>query len=81
LIEKIVIKNFQSHNRTVLKLHEGINGIIGRPNSGKTAIIRAILLLKNNRPSGFAYHNKLVTSLKTEVHIKPNNSPLCASES
>jgi len=76
MFDKIVLKYFQSHKKTVLRLHPGINGIIGRPNSGKTAIIRAILLLKNNRPTGFAYHNNLTKNPKTEVHVKPSNSPL-----
>jgi exonuclease SbcC len=76
MFKKIVIKNFQSHKRTVLRLSKGINGIIGLPNSGKTAIIRAILLAKNNRPRGFAYHNNFIDSPITEVHIKPDNEPL-----
>ena len=76
MIEYIKILNFQSHKKTVLKLHPGINGIVGRPNSGKTAIIRSILLLKNNRPTGFAFHNNSTKNPKTEVHIKLDNSKL-----
>lgn len=76
MIDKIVLKNFQSHKNSILRLHSGINGVIGRPNSGKTAVIRGILLLKNNRPTGFAYHNNLTKNPKTEVHVKPSNSPL-----
>lgn len=76
MIKKITIKNYQSHKRTTLHLHKGINGIIGRPNSGKTAIIRSLILAKDNRPTGFAYHNNYTKDPKTEVHIKVDNAPL-----
>lgn len=75
MINKLVVKYFQSHKKTVLRFSPGVNGIIGKPNSGKTALIRAILLLKNNRPSGYDFHNDSTTK-PVEVHIKPDNQPL-----
>lgn len=76
MIDYIKLKNFRSHKRTTLKLHPGINGVVGLPSSGKTNIIRGVLLLKNNRPSGFKYHNKDTKNPETEVIIKPDNSPI-----
>ena len=54
MINKINISNFQSNKNTELNLHRGVNCIIGTSNSGKTAILRAIYWLKDNRPSGIS---------------------------
>lgn len=51
-IKKIEIKNFQSHQHTIINLHEGINIITGTSNAGKTAINRAILWALTNKPRG-----------------------------
>ena len=56
MIKKIKIENFQSHRDTELEFSKGVNVITGLSNSGKTAIIRAFQLLKNNRPLGFRYN-------------------------
>lgn len=69
MIKKITIKNFQSHKNTVLRLCEGINGIIGKSNSGKTAILRAIELVRTNRPSGFAFHSTFSKAPYTKILI------------
>jgi len=76
MINKIILKNFRSHKKTILNLCEGINGIIGLPGSGKTNIIRSIELVKDNRPTGFAYHNNITKDPSTEVAIKPDNVPM-----
>lgn len=57
MLKKIQIKNFQSHRDTTLKLSPGINGIIGDSISGKTAILRAIRWVAENRPRGFRFHS------------------------
>jgi len=76
MINKLTIINFQSHRKTVLRLCHGINGIIGRSNRGKSAIFRAIELVRSNRPSGFAYHNNLVKDHYTKVYIKNQNEDI-----
>lgn len=38
----ITIKNFQSHKNTTLKLHKGVNVLIGNTDCGKSAILRAV---------------------------------------
>ena len=52
MIESLIIQNIQSHAKTELDLHPGVNVIVGYTDSGKTAIIRSIKLLVWNRPSG-----------------------------
>lgn len=52
MIKKLVIENFQSHEKTELNLAPGVNVITGVSQSGKTAILRALYWLLYNRPSG-----------------------------
>ena len=52
MIKKLIIENFQSHEKTELNLDPGVNVITGVSQSGKTAILRALYWLLHNRPSG-----------------------------
>ncbi len=52
MLKKLVIENFQSHEKTELNLDAGVNVITGVSQSGKTAILRALYWLLHNRPSG-----------------------------
>jgi len=52
MIKKLIIENFQSHEKTELNLDPGVNIITGVSQSGKTAILRALYWLLHNRPSG-----------------------------
>lgn len=54
-IEKLTIKNFQSHQDSVLSFDPGVNVIIGSSDSGKSAILRAINLVIKNEPRGTSY--------------------------
>lgn len=49
---KVIIENFQSHERTELELDSGINVIVGQSDKGKSAIIRAIKWVLQNEPKG-----------------------------
>ena len=51
-IQKIEICNFQSHKNTVLEFHKNTNVVIGSSDTGKTAILRALNWIVNNRPGG-----------------------------
>jgi DNA repair protein SbcC/Rad50 len=54
MVERLYIKNFQSHKETDIKLVPGVNVIVGSTDSGKSAIIRALKMAVLNRPSGDA---------------------------
>jgi len=70
MIEQIGIKNFKSHEDTVINLHEGFNAIYGNPQAGKSNIMRAIDLLKSNRPIGAKFMPKWAKKeIETEVYI------------
>lgn len=51
-IKKINIKYFQTHEDTSLDFSDGITVLVGKTDSGKTAIIRALKLLIKNKPRG-----------------------------
>lgn len=60
-IAKLEIRNFQTHEDTVLELHPGVNILTGQNRSGKSAVLRAIRLLAYNQPrdiSGWIRHGK-----------------------
>jgi len=57
MINSLSINNFQSHKNSALVFDEGINIIIGQSDSGKTAIIRALNWVINNRPTGEAFRS------------------------
>ncbi len=67
MITQLRIKNFQSHINTKINFCPGVNGIIGLSQAGKTSILRAFKLLRENRPSGFRFHNKYTKASKTSV--------------
>jgi DNA repair exonuclease SbcCD ATPase subunit len=70
MLNSLFIKLYQSHKDTELHFHPGVNGIIGKSLSGKTAIIRAIKWLITNRPSGFKFHSKFASKKrKTAVML------------
>jgi DNA repair exonuclease SbcCD ATPase subunit len=57
MITKLDIYNFQSHKHTQLDLDKGVNIIIGPTDSGKSAVIRALLWAITNRPSGESFRS------------------------
>ena len=52
------IYNFQSHNKTEIDFSPHVNIITGSSNSGKTAILRALNWVINNRPLGTSFIRK-----------------------
>lgn len=57
MIKKLHIENFQSHADTELEFDPGVNVIIGQSDSGKSAVIRALNWVCNNKPSGDDYRS------------------------
>jgi DNA repair ATPase RecN len=54
-IKSIQIQNFQSYKSTKLQFDPGVNVIVGSSDSGKSAILRAMLWAIFNRPSGESF--------------------------
>lgn len=57
MFKSIKIKNFQSHKDTTIEFDKGINIIKGVSNHGKTAILRALNWVINNKPDGDSYRS------------------------
>ena len=55
MIKQLQIHNLQSHKRTILKFHPGVNAFVGNSDVGKSAILRALRLLIWNTPGGTEY--------------------------
>ncbi len=52
MLQSLVIKNFQAHERIKIQLDSGITTIVGPSDVGKSAIIRAIRWVMLNQPRG-----------------------------
>lgn len=52
MLNKVNIQNFQSHKDSELEFVPGVNVIIGPSDQGKSAIIRALRFVLENRPLG-----------------------------
>lgn len=84
MIQEVKIINFQSHKETTLIFDKGMNVIIGQSDCGKTAIIRALKWVIENRPNGDAFRSdwggdtlvQLVTETDeiTRIKTKSENS-------
>lgn len=51
-LKKIVLRNFRSHEKTVIDLEPGINAIVGPSGSGKSSVLRALQWALFNEPKG-----------------------------
>lgn len=55
MIERLSIRNFQSHQKLVLELDPNITTIVGPSDIGKSAVFRAVRWVVFNRPQGEAF--------------------------
>jgi exonuclease SbcC len=52
MIERLILQNVQSHKNSEFTFHKGVNVIVGPTDGGKSAVIRALKKLIQNRPLG-----------------------------
>jgi DNA repair protein SbcC/Rad50 len=57
LIDRIAIEGFQAHKKTVIEFHPGMNVVTGASDAGKSSVIRALLWVVQNRPTGDTVRN------------------------
>lgn len=48
MIKLVTIQNFEAHEDTTIEFGEGMNSIVGLSNSGKSSIVRALMMVVNN---------------------------------
>lgn len=66
-IKTIKIVNFQSHEYSIIDLDRGVNVIVGKTDSGKSAIIRALRWLFFNEPRGTDFIRNGEDEVKVEI--------------
>jgi DNA repair protein SbcC/Rad50 len=77
MFKKLTVENFKSHKKTELDFHPGVNVIVGDPQSGKTNISRALLLLTTNRPLGADYLPHFAGEEgTTKIRLKVSEGPV-----
>jgi exonuclease SbcC len=69
MINRITIKNFQSHKRTRIDFSEGINSLVGVSDSGKSSVIRALQWVFFNKPGGDGFRSHWGGDTEVTVHI------------
>lgn len=69
MLEKIEIKNFQSHKKTTLEFTGGVTSITGPSDVGKSAIIRALSWVLTNYPQGTDFIRNGARAAEVTLHI------------
>jgi len=80
MINKLTIKNFQSHNNSKLEFGPGVNVICGSSGHGKSAIIRALNLIINNKPGGTSFITENEKECKIILESEDNKIERVKSE-
>lgn len=73
-ITEITLKNFQSHGYTKINLENGLNAIVGKTDSGKTAIFRALKWVLYNEPQGDFFIKNGENSVSVELKLNSGYS-------
>jgi len=76
MIQKIKIRNFQSHKNTEIEFSPGVNVIIGKSDSGKSAILRSLNWIINNKPNGNNFINNSDPDNVCEVIVETDNNKI-----
>jgi len=77
MLKKLCIKNFQSHEDLNIIFSEGVTGLIGRSQSGKTAALRALSLLVENKPSSARFYSNFASkNSNTEISLDIDNNKI-----
>ncbi len=70
MIGSLKIQNFQSHKDSELIFSPGVNAIVGLSDTGKTAILRALRWLIENRPAGEAMRSDWGGEISVEAILQ-----------
>ena len=67
MLEKLSIKNFQSHKDSILEFDEGVNTITGTSDHGKSSIFRVLNLICKNKPEGNSFVSNWLLNDKNKL--------------
>jgi len=77
MLKNLKIKNFQSHEDLNIIFSENVTGLIGRSQSGKTAVLRALSLLIDNKPSSARFYSNFASKNgSTEISLDVDNNKI-----
>lgn len=68
-ISKLLIENFQAHEKTKIELVPGINVFIGSSDSGKSSVLRALKWVLLNQPNGNSFHSFWSKNTKVKAMV------------
>lgn len=66
-MHRVTIRNFQSHKETQIELSPTVNSLEGVSDSGKSAVLRAMLWALTNKPDGTAFASYWAKNRKGEI--------------
>jgi len=61
MLKKVILKNIQSHKKTIINFSSGLNVIIGGTDTGKTALKRGIEWPVTNQPEGRKFKDEFLS--------------------
>ena len=70
MIRELRIRNFQSHENTVLQFHPGVNVIVGPSDSGKSSILRSLRWVLFNKGGTGAFSHWSKKHMSTSVLLQ-----------
>jgi len=77
MLKKLRLINYKGYKDTTISFSPTLTGIVGISDSGKTALLRAIRLVKDNKPAGFSYKSHFAKPEdKTKVIIDVDDSTI-----
>lgn len=74
MIKTLLVENFQSHKKTELNFHPGVNIIVGDSDSGKSAIIRALRWGIYSQPTGDSFRSWWGGDTKVTIQMMEDES-------
>jgi len=74
MIKSVNIQNFQSHKDTSLEFSPGVNIITGTSDSGKSALMRALRWVIENKPTGDGFRSSRGGDTAVQIDFKEGNS-------
>lgn len=73
MLDHLFVKNFQSHKEALVEFVPGVNAIIGDPNSGKSALLRALQWIATNRPLGDSFIRRGEDESRAQLVLRRGN--------
>lgn len=76
MIKSLLVRDFQSHQNSELEFVPGVNIVCGLSQSGKTALLRALNWVLNNRPLGDGFIRSGTKEVSVAVVVRRNKKDL-----